>query len=51
VVGDAAFKDFIKAEVATPEAAKHLLEEKGVGHYWDAAAEFDFEAAPLVELA
>eukprot|EP00775_Hariotina_reticulata_P001133 gene1133-1471_t len=50
VVGAAAFKDFIKADVATPEAAKKLLEEKGVGHYWDAAAEFDFDAAPLVEL-
>jgi len=47
VVSDASFKDFIKEEVATPEAARKLLEDKGVVHYWDTAANFDFDAAPL----
>lgn len=42
-----AFKDFIKDEVATQEAARKLLEDRGVAHYWDAAANFDFDAAPL----
>lgn len=47
VVADNAFKDFIKEEVQTQEAARKLLEDKGVAHYWDAAANFDFDAAPL----
>jgi hypothetical protein len=49
-VGSASFKDFSKEEVASPEAARKLLDELGVAHYWDAAANFDFEAAPIVEL-
>lgn len=47
---DPAFKEFLKEEVASPEAARKLLEDRGVGHYWDAASNFDFDAAPLVEL-
>jgi hypothetical protein len=33
--------------VATPEAARKVLADKGVAHYWDTAAAFDFDAAPL----
>lgn len=47
VLSSNAFKDFIKDEVATQEAARKLLEDRGVAHYWDAAANFDFDAAPL----
>lgn len=46
-MASAAFKDFIKEEVETPEAARRLLEDRGLAHYWDAAANFDFDAAPL----
>jgi hypothetical protein len=49
-VGSASFKDFNKEEVASPEAARKLLDERGVAHYWDAAANFDFDAAPLAEM-
>ncbi|KAF6262765.1 pre-mRNA processing factor 3-domain-containing protein [Scenedesmus sp. NREL 46B-D3] len=49
-VGSASFNDFSKEEVASPEAARKLLDEQGVAHYWDAAANYDFEAAPLAEL-
>lgn len=50
VVAEPAFKDFVKEEVASPEAARKLLLDRGVAHYWDAAANFDFDAAPLAEL-
>jgi hypothetical protein len=47
VVASNAFPDFIKEEVATQEAARKLLEDRGVAHYWDTAANFDFDAALL----
>lgn len=47
IVGSNAFRDFTKEEVATPEAARKVLADRGVGHYWDAAANFDPDAAPL----
>eukprot|EP00882_Tetradesmus_deserticola_P023063 GHRQ01025094.1.p2 GENE.GHRQ01025094.1~~GHRQ01025094.1.p2 ORF type:complete len:166 (+),score=42.04 GHRQ01025094.1:1068-1565(+) len=49
-VASASFKDFSKEEVASPEAARKVLAEQGVAHYWDAAANYDFEAGPLAQL-
>jgi hypothetical protein len=51
VVSSNAFKDFIKEEVSTQEAARKLLEDKGVAHYWDLAAAFDFDAAVVPSAA
>lgn len=49
-MGAPAFKDFVKEEAATPAAARKLLEQRGIAHYWDAAATFDPASAPLIEL-
>lgn len=46
VVAQRAFHSFKSHAVAHPSAARALLEEAGVPHYWDAAANFLPEAAP-----
>jgi U4/U6 small nuclear ribonucleoprotein PRP3 len=47
VVKDSAFKEFSKKEAADAAAARAVLERAGLAHYWDAAAAFDPNAAPL----
>jgi hypothetical protein len=50
VVKEPTFKKFVREEVATPAAARAWLEARGVGHYWDAAAHYDPDAAPQPDL-
>jgi hypothetical protein len=50
-VASASFSDFSKEEVASAEAARKLLDERGVAHYWDAAANYDMEAPIVVEMS
>lgn len=47
---DGAFKEFTKHDVSSAGAARRLLEERGVAHYWDAAVNFDPDAAVMPEL-
>lgn len=47
VVARNAFNDFLREEVATVEAARKLLDDRGVAHYWDTAAAFDFDSPPV----
>eukprot|EP00877_Chromochloris_zofingiensis_P011346 jgi/Chrzof1/6465/Cz18g12030.t1 len=50
IVKDGAFKEFTKHDVSSAGAARRLLEERGVAHYWDAAVNFDPDAAVMPEL-
>lgn len=49
-VKKAAFKDFHIEYMRTPAAARKMLADHGVGHYWDAVVTFAPDQAPVVEV-
>lgn len=49
-VRDSVFDDFKLVECSSAPVAKQVLTEIGVGHYWDAAEQFNPEDEPIVAL-